>query len=176
LSKPVETLQSLQNQTMNWRRTLSIMRKEWWHVTRDRTSFFLLMLSPVFALVTMGYAFSVDIKNVRIEALDQDRSPLSRTYLAELASTQALRLEARPESLDEVEDLMSRGRIKAAVIMPPGLERAWYNPSLRHTVSMILALVGAVLSVPAMATSLTLAREREWGDARGFDRNVDRSD
>jgi ABC-2 type transport system permease protein len=215
---------------MNWRRTLSIMRKEWRHITRDRTSFFLLMLSPVLALVTMGYAFSVDIKNVGIGALDQDRSSLSRAYLARLDSTEALRLEARPQSMDEVESLMIRGRVKAVVIIPPGLERdllsgrqaelqvvvdgtdpntaghairhitadtesfvaeqvhqqmaragvaatlnpidlslrAWYNPSLRYTVSMIPALVGVVLSVPAMAASLALAREREWGTLEGL--------
>ena len=107
---------------MNWRRTWSIMRKEWWHITRDRTSFFLLMLSPVLALVTMGYAFSVDIKNVDIGVLDQDRSSLSRADLAELDSTDAIRLEARLESLEEVERAMMRGRVKAVVIIPPGLE------------------------------------------------------
>jgi ABC-2 type transport system permease protein len=46
--------------------------------------------------------------------------------------------------------------------------RAWYNPSLRYTVSMIPALVGVVLSVPAMAASLALAREREWGTLEGL--------
>jgi len=46
--------------------------------------------------------------------------------------------------------------------------RAWYNPSLRYTVSMIPALVGIVLSVPAMAASLALARERELGTLEGL--------
>jgi len=64
---------------MNWRRVLAIMRKEWWHITRDRASFSLLMLSPVLVLVTMGYAFSVDIKDVKIGVLDQDLSQLSAT-------------------------------------------------------------------------------------------------
>jgi ABC-2 type transport system permease protein len=216
---------------MNWRRTLSVMRKEWWHITRDRASFFLLMLSPVLVLVTMGYAFSVDIKDVAIGVLDQDLSPLSRAYLAQLGSSDALRLEARPESLAEVERLMMQGRVKAIIIIPLGFERelksgretslqvvvdgtdpntaghaiqhigahtehfaaeqmgdrliqagmapsqpspielrlrAWYNPSLRYTVSMIPALVGVVLSVPAMAASLALAREREWGTLEGL--------
>ena len=216
---------------MNWRRTLSVMRKEWWHITRDTTSFVLLMLSPVLVLVTMGYAFSIDITNVGIGVLDQDLSPLSRAYLAQLGSTDALRLEARPDSLAEVEALMMRGKVTAVVIIPHNFERdlksgrhtglqiivdgtdpntaghaiqhvgahtenfatrqlsaqlaragvalgavnpielrlrAWYNPSLRYTVSMIPALVGVVLSVPAMAASLALAREREWGTLEGL--------
>jgi ABC-2 type transport system permease protein len=207
------------------------MRKEWWHITRDKTSFFLLMLTPVLTLVTMGYAFSIDIKNVEIGVMDQDLSSLSRSYLAQLGSTDALRLEAWPDSLAEVEALMMRGKVTAVVIIPHNFERdlksgrqtglqivvdgtdpntaghaiqhlgahtedfatkqlkgqlarmgatlgatnpielrlrAWYNPSLRYTVSMIPALVGIVLSVPAMAASLALAREREWGTLEGL--------
>ena len=56
---------------MSWRRVFSVIRKEWWHITRDRTSFVLLILSPVLLLVTMAYAFSIDIKNVGIGVMDQ---------------------------------------------------------------------------------------------------------
>ena len=216
---------------MNWRRIFSIVRKEWWHITRDKTSFFLLLLSPALALVSMGYAFSVDITDVGIGVLDQDLSLLSRQYIAQLGSTDALRLKAWPQYLDEVEPLLMRGQVKAVVIIPHGFEqdlrsgrtagvqvvvdgtdpstaghairhvsghteyfakeqmegqlaqvgqlasledpidlrlRAWFNPSLRYTVSMIPALVGIVLSVPAMAASLALAREREWGTLEGL--------
>ena len=216
---------------MNWRRVLSVMRKEWWHITRDRTSFVLLLLSPVLALVTMAYAFSIDIKDVGIGVLNQDLSLLSRQYLAQLGSTDALRVEAWPRSLDEVERLMMQGRVKAVIIIPRGFAqdmeagrtaalqvvvdgtdpntaghairhisahtehfateqlksrlagaglssanlspidlrlRAWFNPSLKFTVSLLPALVGVVLSVPAMAASLALAREREWGTMEGL--------
>ena len=216
---------------MSWRRAYSIMRKEWWHITRDRTSFVLLMFSPVLFLMTMGYTFSIDIKNVEIGVLDQDHSPLSRQYIAQLASTDALRLDARPQNLQEIERLMMGGQLKAVVIIPRGFgqdiraartaplqvvidgtdpntaghairhisahtenfglthfkerlsragistvrlspvdlrTRVWYNPALRYTVSMIPALVGVVLSVPAMAASLALAREREWGTLEGL--------
>jgi ABC-2 type transport system permease protein len=216
---------------MNWRRVFSVIRKEWWHITRDRTSFILLLLSPVLLLVTMGYAFSIDIKDVGIGVLDQDHSGLSRQLAAQLGSTDALRLEQWPQNLDEVETLLMRSQAKAVVIIPVGFEakmaagetavlqvivdgtdpntaghairhisayieaftlvqvkiqlakagiaelppdpidlrlRAWYNPSLRYTVSMIPALVGIVLSVPAMAASLALAREREWGTLEGL--------
>ncbi len=216
---------------MNWRRVWSVIRKEWWHITRDRTSFILLLLSPVLLLITMGYAFSIDITNVGIGLMDQDLTPMSREFMAQIASTDALRVEQWPQSLDEVETLMMRGKTKAVIIIPRGFEvdllsgktaalqvivdgtdpntaghairhisahiehftlkqvasrlaeagialgrtspidlslRAWFNPQLRYTVSLIPALVGIVLSVPAMAASLALAREREWGTLEGL--------
>ena len=216
---------------MNWRRVWSVIRKEWRHITRDRTSFILLLLSPVLLLITMGYAFSIDITDVGIGVMDQDLTPLSRQFIAQIASTDALRVEKWPQSLDEVETLLMRGQTKAVIIIPRGLEadllvgktavlqvvvdgtdpntaghairhisahtehftmeqvtsqlaragvalgatspidlslRAWFNPQLRYTVSLIPALVGIVLSVPAMAASLALAREREWGTLEGL--------
>jgi ABC-2 type transport system permease protein len=207
------------------------MRKEWWHITRDKTSFILLLVSPVLVLITMGYAFSVDITDVGIGVLDYDLSPLSRQYVSQLRSTDALRVEAWPENLEDVDRLMMRGTVKAVVIIPKGFARdmlageaaelqvvvdgtdpntaghaiqhvgahsenfaarqleaqllragygggteapidlrlrPWYNPSLRYTVSMIPALVGVVLAVPAMAASLALSREREWGTLEGL--------
>ena len=227
---------------MNWHRVLSVMRKEWGHITRDKTSFILLVISPVLVMITMGYAFSIDITDVGIGIMDQDLTPLSRDYLSQIASTDALRLEAYPNNLQEVDRLMMRGDVKAVVIIPNGFGRdlqagetaavqvvvdgtdpntaghaiqhigahteyfaaekvseqilragvstsslrqaqgpfdlyqgpidlrlrPWYNPSLRYTVSMIPALVGIVLSVPAMAASLALSREREWGTLEGL--------
>ena len=215
---------------MNWRRVYSIARKEWWHITRDKASFILLLLSPVMVLVTMGYAFSIDIKDVGVGVLDQDLSPMSRRFVAQLSSTNALRLEQWPRDLAEADALLMRGEAKAVVIIPHGFEqdvrsgdgaalqlvvdgtdpntaghavrhisahaqafgsrlaadqmsrmgiptvkppldlrlRAWYNPGLRYTVSMIPALLGIVLAVPSMAASLAIAREREWGTLEGL--------
>ena len=209
---------------MSWRRALSVSRKEIRHITRDRASFVLLMLSPVLFLVTMGYAFSIDIKNVSIAVLDQDLSRLSRAFVAELGTTDALSLEYALSSLHEVEQLLMEGRVRAAVVVSRGFgrdllaarepavqiivdgtdpntaghaiqhigghlehfvtsqlgipagqasvidlqTRAWYNPSFRYAVSIIPALIGIVLSVPAMAASLALARERELGTLEGL--------
>ncbi|HBH35164.1 MAG TPA: hypothetical protein DDW45_01780, partial [Gammaproteobacteria bacterium] len=108
---------------INWRRVLSVMRKEWWHITRDKMSFFLLIVSPMLILITFGYAFSIDITNVGIGIYDQDLSPLSRRYINQLHSTDALRLEAFPENMQDVDRLLMRGDVKAVVIIPRGFAR-----------------------------------------------------
>jgi ABC-2 type transport system permease protein len=46
--------------------------------------------------------------------------------------------------------------------------RAWYNPTLESLVSMVPGLLGVVLSLPALALSLGLTREKELGTLEGL--------
>jgi len=205
---------------------LSVLRKEMWHILRDRLSFILVTLSPLLLLFTMGFAFSIDIKNVKVAFLDQDKSPMSRQYLARLRSTEDLYLRYQAENYHQIERWFKSDRIRAAVIIPPGFNddilagrttglqilidgtnpstaehairhivlptenfaaqlviarlaqagtpvetlapidlrlRTWYNPSMKFTVGMIPALVAIVMSMPAMAATLAITREKERG-------------
>lgn len=211
---------------MSVQRTLSVLRKEIWHILRDQLSFILVILSPLLLLFTMGFAFSIDIKNVKVAFLDQDQSPTSRQYLARLRSTESLDLGYQASSYQQIERWFRSDRIRAAVVIPSdfgedilagrtaGLQviidgtspstaehairhialttenfaaqllsarlaqasisltelspidlrlRTWYNPSMKFTVGMIPALVAIVMSMPAMAATLAITREREWG-------------
>lgn len=46
--------------------------------------------------------------------------------------------------------------------------RVWYNPQLKSQISMVPALMGIVLSLPALALSLSLTREKELGTLEGL--------
>ena len=107
---------------MSWKRTLSVMRKEAWHILRDRVAFLLTILSPVFLLFTMGYAFSVDIKNVAVAVMDRDQTPLSRQYIRGLGATGDLLLRYVAADYADVERRLMSGEAKAAIIVPPGFE------------------------------------------------------
>lgn len=46
--------------------------------------------------------------------------------------------------------------------------RAWYNDTLKSQISMVPGLMGIVLSLPALALSLSLTREKELGTLEGL--------
>jgi ABC-2 type transport system permease protein len=216
---------------MSVRKTLSVMRKELRHILRDQLSFILVTISPLLLLFTMGFAFSVDIKNVKVAFLDQDQSSMSRQYLAQLESTKDVDLSYQASNYHQIEHWFMADKIKAAVIIPQGfkddvekghtvglqilidgtdpntaghairhivlptenfaaqliaarLDQAgtpvealspidlrlstWYNPSMRFAVGIIPALVAVVMSMPAMAATLAITREREQGTLEGL--------
>jgi len=207
------------------------MQKELRHILRDRMSFILVTISPLLLLFTMGFAFSIDIKNVKVAFLDQDKSSLSRQYLAQLESAEDVDLSYQAGNYRQIERWFRADKIKAAVIIPQGfkddleqgrtvglqvlidgtdpntaehairhivlptenfaaqlvaarLDQAgtpvehlspidlrlstWYNPSMKFTVGMIPALVAVVMSMPAMAATLAITREKEWGTLEGL--------
>lgn len=216
---------------MSLQRTLSILRKELRHIVRDRRTALLVTLSPALFLVVLAYSFSVEIKEVSMAVLDQDRTPLSRRYVATLISSGDLVPRYGATSYADIERWLVNGDVKAAVIIPPGfmddvaaghmaqvqiivdgtdpntanhaithlvsrtqhfavrtliaaLERrgypvarftpidlrvrTWYNPSLKHIIGMVPALIAVVLGMPAVSASLAISREKEWGTLEGL--------
>ncbi len=216
---------------MSIRKTLSVMQKELRHILRDQVSFILVTVSPLLLLFTMGFAFSVDIKNVKVAFLDHDKSSTSRQYLAQLESAEDLDLGYQASNYHQIERWFMADKIKAAVIIPQGfkddlkqgrtvglqilidgtdpntaehairhivlptenfaaqliaarLDQAgtpvehlspidlrlstWYNPAMKFTVGIIPALVAVVMSMPAVAATLAITREKERGTMEGL--------
>ncbi len=109
---------------MRFERLIAIIRKETLHILRDRTAFLLTVLSPVFLLVTMAYAFSVEVREVAVAVLDLDNTPLSRQYVQGLEATGDVVVRYRAYDFAQVERWLVEGRAKAAVVIPAGFDAA----------------------------------------------------
>jgi ABC-2 type transport system permease protein len=97
----------------------AVIRKEANHIVRDRMTFALVMITPVTLLFLMAYALTVDIKHVPIAVLDYDRSPTSRAFVQRITEGNDLDLYAHASTLGEIEGLLMRGEIKAALVINP---------------------------------------------------------
>lgn len=104
---------------MNLRRTFSVFRKELWHIARDRVTFFLVTLSPALILISMGAAFSIEIRGVEIAVLDRDQSSLSRRFQGHIQTMDDVHVEVQAQEWTQIERRIMRGDLKAAVAIPP---------------------------------------------------------
>ncbi|UCH59067.1 MAG: ABC transporter permease [Anaerolineales bacterium] len=105
---------------MSVRRIWAVTRKEIQHILRERSTLFLVLFTPTLLLLLMAYALTVDIQHVPIAVLDHDRSPASRHFIQSITAGQDLDIYAQATSMEEVEGMLLRGQIKAAVIIAPG--------------------------------------------------------
>lgn len=108
---------------MSLRRISAVARKEIRHILRDRATFILVLLAPTLLLLLMAYALTVDLKQIPIAVLDQDRSPSSRRFIQQITAGEDLALYAIASSQAEIERWLLAGEIKAAVIIAPDFER-----------------------------------------------------
>ncbi len=104
---------------MSLRHMWAVTRKEIQHILRDRTTLILVALTPTLLLFLMAYALTVNLVHVPIAVLDFDRTPTSQSYIQQIFAGDDLDLYAQVNSIAEIENLLMRGQIKAAIIIAP---------------------------------------------------------
>jgi ABC-2 type transport system permease protein len=107
---------------VNLLRTWAVIRKEARHILRDRRTFLLVTISPVFLLLVMAYTFMVDIKNVAVAVMDRDGTNLSRRYIAGLGGTGDVLVRYIAKDYADLEHWLMTSEAKAAIVIPPGFE------------------------------------------------------
>ncbi len=105
---------------MSIRHLWAVIRKEIQHILRDRGTFLMVLITPTLVLLLMTYALAVDIQHVPIAIIDYDQSAASREFVQQITAGEDLDLYAIVDNLDEIEELLTRGKIKAALVIDPG--------------------------------------------------------
>lgn len=104
-------------------RLRTIAHKEFLHIRRDRRSLIIIFLLPLIMMVLYGYAITFDVKHINIAVIDRDKSPASRKLVDSFTAGGLFRVAAWPQDVHEVERLMRRGEIHAALVIPRGYQR-----------------------------------------------------
>ena len=134
-------------------RIISITRKEFIQIMRDRRTLVVTLLMPIIQLVLMGYAAASDVKNVPLAVLDQSRSPQSRALLDAFRSTGYFVINYEVTSEPDLERLIDEGQAKTGLIIPPDYGQ---KVSRGQSVSVAFIIDGSDSSISA--TSLAAAR------------------
>jgi len=107
---------------VSFRHLWAVTRKEIQPILRDRITLFLVIFTPALLLVVFAYALAVDLQHIPIAVLDLDRSQISRAFVQRITAGDDLDLYAQVNSFEEIEALLMRGEIKAALVIDPAFE------------------------------------------------------
>ena len=152
-------------------RLVSIIRKEFIQITRDRRTLVIILLIPIIQLFLLGYSATSDIRNVPLAVFDQCQCAESRALLDAYRSANYFRLAYTVGSEAEIRGLIEQGKALAGIIIPPD-----YNTTLAEghaQVAFVLdgsdatagstALAAATLVGQSHATKLMLERLQRSG-------------
>ncbi|MFC2272700.1 MAG: ABC transporter permease [Capnocytophaga ochracea] len=114
---------------INMKQLIAFIRKEFYHVFRDRRTLLILFGIPIVQIILFGQALSSEVKNIGIAVLDEANNTYSQQITHRLQASPYFKLKDPLFRYDQVEDQFKRGTIKAALIFPPDFGKYLYTSS-----------------------------------------------
>lgn len=102
---------------------LNFIKKEFLQFKRDKRMFAVILIAPVVQLIFLGYAATLDVKDVKTVVWDQDRSETSREFLEKYEKSGYFTLQYNVTSYNEISNLIDNGEVVMAMIIPPDFEK-----------------------------------------------------
>ncbi len=111
----------------SFRRTMAITKKEIRQLKRDRITFAMVVMIPLIQLLLFGYAINTDVRDVPVAIVDQSDSAAGRWIVEAIKVTQVVSVESYYKTSIEAEAAITRGEIRAALILPSNLTEKLAN-------------------------------------------------
>ncbi len=106
-----------------FKRVRYLFVKELIQVLRDKRMRVTLVFPPIFQLIVFGYAANLDVKNIRTALRDLDQTVESREVMDRFRSSKYFRVNAYPQTPQEIEDLIIQGDVVLSIEIPSGFSR-----------------------------------------------------
>jgi ABC-2 type transport system permease protein len=98
-----------------------VARKETRQILRDRRTLVLLLAMPIVLTFLFGKAMGTgELRQIPSVILNEDGSPESNAIVTAFSTYDEIQIQGEVETLKEAQDLLARGKIKAAIVIPRG--------------------------------------------------------
>ncbi|MBX6331965.1 MAG: ABC transporter permease [Gemmatimonadaceae bacterium] len=98
---------------------LGLLRKEGYHIRRDRRTLVVLVLFPIIQVVLFGYAIRTDVRNVRLAIVDPSPDYATLALRTRFAATDVFRIVAELRRPEPLAQLFRSGRAQEAIVFAP---------------------------------------------------------
>jgi ABC-2 type transport system permease protein len=127
---------------------IAFVKKEFFHIWRDRQTMLILLGMPVVQIIIFGFALTNEVKNAKIAIYDNAKDIATTSLIQEINASRYFDVQSNVVSYDQIEESFKKGSIKLAVVFPPG-----FNTDLQHFNKAQVQLI-ADASDPNVANTL----------------------
>ncbi|HNR15398.1 MAG TPA: ABC transporter permease [Chitinophagaceae bacterium] len=127
----------------------AFVKKEFYHIFRDRRTMIILLAMPVVQIIIFGFALTNEVKNSKIAIWDQSKDAATASLINQLEASRYFEVEQSIHTAKEIESIFQKGEIKLAMILPQH-----FDEDLRHFNKAQVQLI-ADASDPNVANTLT---------------------
>jgi len=165
------------------RQFIAFVKKEFYHIFRDRRTMLILLGMPVVQIILFGFAISTEVKNVRLAVLDPSNDVVTRKIIDRLDASEYFTVTTRFHSPQEMEAAFLKNKVDMAIVFSERFIDDLYTGDARvqlvvdatdpnmstsqvNYATGIVSMVGQEMMPPnmsAMMTSISIVREKETG-------------
>jgi ABC-2 type transport system permease protein len=125
------------------------IRKEFFHLWRDRQTLIILFGMPIMQILIFGFALTNEVKNARIAVLDLSKDNASRAIVEQISASRYFDIGMNLKEPADVERAFQQGAVKLVLVFPSEFEH-----DLLHENKATIQLI-ADATDPNVATTLT---------------------
>lgn len=111
------------------KRFTGFVKKEFYHIFRDRRSMFILFGMPIAQILLFGFAITNEINNVEIGILDKSKDYLTLEIINKINASDYFTIAQVVENENEIEAVFKKGGVKAFLVFEEGFAE---NLQARH--------------------------------------------
>ena len=97
----------------------AFIRKEFYHVFRDKRTLLILFGLPVVQIILFGFALSSEVKNIGLAVLDHAHDVTSEQIVSRVKTSSYFKVQDPVLNYSEIEERFKEGSIKCALLFPP---------------------------------------------------------
>lgn len=99
---------------------LVFIRKEFFHVFRDKRTLLIMFGLPVAQIVLFGFALTSEVKDITLTVVDQSGDVNTQQLIRKIQSSSYFAVNGFTHDYNDIEDQFKKGKAKCALVFPPG--------------------------------------------------------
>ncbi len=99
------------------------IKKEFYHIFRDKRSLFILFGMPIAQILLFGYAVTNEINNVNIAIFDKANDAQSEKIIQNISASNYFNIEQIIYNEADIEKSFKKGKVKAVLVFEPKLAK-----------------------------------------------------
>lgn len=122
------------------KRIKHLMIKEFLQIRRDRRMLPLILVAPILQVILLGYAATIDVKNISLVVCDLDRGAMSRDFIRRFTNTGYFSIVGYVENPNQIDGYLDQSEASLGIVIPSNFSR---NLGLGKTVQLQFLADGA---------------------------------
>lgn len=104
---------------MGINRIIALLKKEFGQLFKDKRLLPIIFIAPVLQLTFLGFAASLDVKNISMVVCDLDKTAESRAFIQKFTNSGYFTIEYATEDYGSIQKFIDDNKVTMALVIPP---------------------------------------------------------